>query len=133
MDYRYKLNYEVLGQRLKQARKLAGITQQQLAELVYITANQIAKLETNKTTASLDTIINIANALGIDLNYLLSSDDESEYVGDYMDILISNQIKDFTLQEKEALLLVINAMKGCRYSGRNSQTDSQLSNHTDNS
>jgi transcriptional regulator with XRE-family HTH domain len=119
MENRYKLDYEVLGQRLKQARKLSGLTQHALAELVHITTNQIAKLETNKTTASIDTIINIANALSIDLNYLLLSDNESEHNNDYMDILISNQIKDFTLKEKEALLLVINAMKSCRQPEQN--------------
>ena len=119
MEYRYKLDYEILGQRVKQARKLAGITQQNLAELVHITTNQIAKLETNKTTASIDTIINIANALKIDLNFLLSSDEKSKQ-GDYMDILIKNHLEDFTLEEKEALLLVINAMKRCK------QTDKKL-------
>jgi transcriptional regulator with XRE-family HTH domain len=113
MEKRYKLDYAVLGQRIKHSRKLMGITQNELAELVHITTNQIAKLETNKTTASIDTIINIANSLKVDLNFLLLSEDDTEN-GDYMDILITNQIKDFNIKEKEALLLVINAMKNCR-------------------
>ena len=115
MECCYKLDYEILGKRIKQCRKLMGITQHELAELVHITTNQIAKLETNKTTASIDTIINIANTLKVDLNYLLLSDENSgnsEY--DSMDMLIRSQIKDFTIREKEALLLVINAMKSCR-------------------
>ena len=117
MECRYKLDYEVLGKRIKQCRKLMGITQHELAELVHITANQIAKLETNKTTASIDTILNIANSLNVDLNFLLLADEKSgnaEY--DSIDLLIRSQIKDFNIREKEALLLVINAMKACRQS-----------------
>ena len=113
MEQRYKLDFEVIGKRIKQGRKLIGITQSQLAERVHITTNQIAKLETNKTAASLESIVNIANVLQIDINALLMNE-ENEQTQGYIDLLIINQLKDFTTREKESLLLVINAMKICK-------------------
>lgn len=114
MEQRYKLDYAVLGQRIKRYRGLAKISQRELGERIHITSNQIAKLETNKTTASLETIINLANALSIDINCLLLSNESEEKSEDYMDLLITSQFKDFNTREKEALLLVINAMKCCK-------------------
>ena len=115
VNKRYILDYEILGKRIKQARKLMGITQNELAELIHITTNQIAKIETNKAGCSIETLINIANALNVDMNFLLSVEKRTETENsDYMDILITNQLKEFNVKEKEALLLVINAMKSCK-------------------
>ncbi|MCL2082479.1 MAG: helix-turn-helix domain-containing protein [Oscillospiraceae bacterium] len=115
MEQRYILDYKVIGQRIKQARRLAGITQAELAESIHISANHIAKLETSKAAASLETIVNISNSLGTDINCLLSSK-EAAQTQDYIDLLITGQLREFTQREKEALLLVINAMRACKIS-----------------
>ena len=113
IESRYKLDYLVIGKRIKKGRKMIGITQSELSSLVHVTKNQICKLETNKATTSLETLINIANALQMDINDLLVSEEvmQSE---DYIDLLISNQLKEFNSREKEALLLVVNAMRACK-------------------
>lgn len=113
MEQRYKLDFSVIGKRIAHSRKLSGVTQKELAERCFITTNQIAKIETNKTAASLETIINIANALNTDLNSLLTSE-EAAQTQEYIDLLIVNQLKEFDAREKEALLLVMNAMRICK-------------------
>ena len=35
MDYKYKLDYTLIAKRIKEARKVAGLTQEQLAENRY--------------------------------------------------------------------------------------------------
>lgn len=40
MDYRYKVDYPLIAKRIKTARKLAGLTQEQLAEKIDISPMQ---------------------------------------------------------------------------------------------
>ena len=106
---------EKLASNLSTLREKAKITQNELAERIHITTNQIAKIETNKAGCSIETLINIANALNVAMDFLLSVQENTETENsDYMDILITNQLKEFNVKEKEALLLVINAMKSCK-------------------
>ena len=51
MDYQYKVDYPLIAKRIKEARKLAGLTQEQLAEKIEISTNAVAKLENNLMTA----------------------------------------------------------------------------------
>lgn len=113
MEQRYNIDYKAIGQRIKKARKAIGITQGQLAELAYVTTNYIAKLETNRTACSLETMTNICNALKTDINMLILGEAEfPEHTA--VDLLITNQLAEFSPREKEALLLIINAMKVCK-------------------
>ena len=60
MDYKYKVDYPLIAKRVKEARKFAGLTQEQLAEKIDISANAVAKLENNLMTASLQTLVNLS-------------------------------------------------------------------------
>ena len=42
MEYRYKLDYRVIGKRVKEARKAAQITQAELAEKIIMSTNAVA-------------------------------------------------------------------------------------------
>ena len=65
------MDYPAIARRVKEARRRAGLTQEQLAEQIDISANAVAKLENNLMNASLQTLVNIANALQLDMNDLL--------------------------------------------------------------
>ena len=86
MDYKYKLDYHLISKRIKDARKLSGLTQEQLAEKIGISTNAVAKLENNLMTASLQTLVNIANVLNIDMNtlFLQSTDDTQSNLDEYL-------------------------------------------------
>ena len=55
--------YERLGRNIKRKRKIAGLTQQQLADKIGIGLNFMGKIEVAFSKPSLDTVIEIANAL----------------------------------------------------------------------
>lgn len=55
--------YKQLGRSIKRRRKIAGFTQQQLADKIGIGLNFMGKIEVAFSKPSLDTIIEIANAL----------------------------------------------------------------------
>ena len=71
MEYRYKLNYSFIAKRVKQAREAAHLTQAELAERIDISTNAVAQLETDRMHPKLQTLLNIANVLQLDINYFL--------------------------------------------------------------
>lgn len=64
-----------IGERIKAARKSAGLTQKQLGEKLGVSAAMIAQYETGKRTPKIDTIQKIANAVNasIDPTFALHS------------------------------------------------------------
>ena len=106
---RYKLDYTVLAQRIKQARQEKGYSQSKLAELAGVSTNTIGKLEINYTTVSLKTILTIANVLEVDINFLVSDTpiDNKQAT----DLFIESLLHDFNEKDKQFLIQIISAMK----------------------
>jgi transcriptional regulator with XRE-family HTH domain len=67
------VNYVDLGKKIMQLRKDKKMTQKQLAELVGVSMSFMGLIERGERKASLETIVSIANALEVGLNYLLSA------------------------------------------------------------
>jgi transcriptional regulator with XRE-family HTH domain len=110
MGNKYVIDYKILSQRIKEARRLKGITQEKLAELTGLSSNFIAKIESNNSTVSLQTIVSIANTLDISIDYLLLENDsqcESE-----ASLLIKSMLKTFDEQDKDLLIDLIRAVRG---------------------
>jgi transcriptional regulator with XRE-family HTH domain len=63
-----------LGINIKKYRNLQNLTQQELADKVGITLNHLGKIEVAYSRPSLDTIIDIANALNITVSELCKPD-----------------------------------------------------------
>ncbi len=62
---------EKLGRRVAVLRKSAGLTQAKLAELIGVQPEHISRFETGARGASLETLANIAEALGVELHELV--------------------------------------------------------------
>jgi transcriptional regulator with XRE-family HTH domain len=111
MEYKYKLDYKIISKRIKAARKLANLTQAELAEKIGVSTNAIAKLETNIMTASLQTLINIANVFKIDINYLLLEESEVSKEKTGVDVFFDNVIYNLSQHDKEFIIHIINGLK----------------------
>lgn len=66
------MDYEKLGKRIRDERLLLRLTIEQLAERVNKSTNYIGQIERNDGKPSLETIVDIANALGTTVDSLLS-------------------------------------------------------------
>lgn len=110
MDLKYKVDYPLIARRIKAARKQAGLTQEQLAEKIDISTNAVAKLENNLMTASLQTLVNIANALGIGMDYLLCESYPTNQE-DNTDVFLNGLIDGLSQQDKKFIIHVINGLK----------------------
>ena len=109
MDYKYKLDYEIISKKIKEARKSAALTQAELAEKVNVSTNAVAKLETNLMKISLQTLVNIANVLNIDINYLLFNQAIKEKTS--QDIFLDSLISDLPPKDKDLIIHIINGLR----------------------
>ena len=72
------MDYEKLGDNIRNYREQRGFTQEKLAELSNISDKHLSKIERGKINIKIDTLVNIANALGPSVDKLLL--DASSYV-----------------------------------------------------
>jgi transcriptional regulator with XRE-family HTH domain len=114
MEYRYKLDYSAISKRIKSARKSTGMTQAELAENINISTNAVAKLENNLMKASLQTLINIANVLNVDVNYLLLDETPETQGQTSADILLDSLICKLPKKDKEFIIHILNGLKTYR-------------------
>lgn len=63
-----------IGQHLRQAREMAGISVRELARRIGLSASMISQVELNQTRPSVGTLFQIANALGLVLDDLFRDD-----------------------------------------------------------
>ena len=109
MDFRYQVDYPLIARRIKEARKFAGLTQEQLAERIDISTNAVAKLENNLMTASLQTLVSIANVLQLDINDLLC--EELAHSGkSSQDLQLDSLLQNLSPREKEFVIHVIRGL-----------------------
>ena len=60
------------SQQLGKLRRQANLSQEQLAQQVFVTRQSVSKWEQGETTPDLDTLIKLANLLQVDLNELIT-------------------------------------------------------------
>ncbi|MFA9397226.1 MAG: helix-turn-helix domain-containing protein [Clostridiaceae bacterium] len=66
-----------IGCNIKHNRKLKGLTQENLAKTLYVTTATIQNYENNRRQPKYETLENIASALGVSINDLMFSEEES--------------------------------------------------------
>ncbi|MEM5519782.1 helix-turn-helix transcriptional regulator [Sulfitobacter sp. AS59] len=91
-----------VGQRIRQRRWLAGMTQQKLAELVGIKFQQIQKYETGANRVSASRLWDIADALGVEVAHFFEGLEAEKGKSDGL----SQSIPADLIGDKEAMDLV---------------------------
>ena len=71
MTKNFLLDYKLMGERIKQARKLKRYTQAQLAEIIDMSSKNFSQVERGETGISLTTLISLCKALDVSADYLL--------------------------------------------------------------
>ena len=66
------MNYKKLGERIRKERLAVGITQEVLSEQAGISVSFLGQVERGERKPSLETVVNIANSLGVTVDFLLS-------------------------------------------------------------
>lgn len=103
------MDYKLLGQRIRSARLAAGLSQEQLAEMIGLTSQHISHTEVASTKISLPALVKIANALHTSVDKLLSDsvqDSKSHLLAD-----VQSVFADCDPDEMYVMLEAANAVK----------------------
>ncbi len=68
-----------LGEKLKQARRQSGLSQEQLAEKLNVSRSAVAKWETDKGMPDIENIKAIAQLLDVSIDYLLTEEEKMNF------------------------------------------------------
>ena len=85
------MDYIDLGRRIRKQRTQHGWTQEALAERVNVSTSFVGHVERGTRKASLETLVAMANALDVSLDYLLSGSMNSSVIGPIPRSLSSQQ------------------------------------------
>lgn len=87
------MDYESLGKRIRQQRKLLNMTQETLAKAIGVSTSYVGHIERALKHCSLDTLVALCNALQVSPAFLLQ------------DSLEDRLIDEFSLSQKAKTLL----------------------------
>ncbi|MCR4644537.1 MAG: helix-turn-helix domain-containing protein [Oscillospiraceae bacterium] len=102
---------QTLGEKIRDARKKAGLTQLQLAEHIFISESYIALIESDKRNPSTGVLSKIAEALGLTTDFILlgsSERSQESYINDWLKL-----INDRSPEEIETALRMIRSYFEC--------------------
>ena len=60
-----------IGKKIKYLRELKGMTQEELANLLYVSKQAVSKWEKGVTLPDIENIIRLCELFNVDINYLL--------------------------------------------------------------
>ncbi len=90
------INYKDMGKRIKEGRNRIEITQEKLAEKIDVSPSYISEIERGTSICSLAVLVNIAEILELNLDYLVNGINESNIDSSFSEIL-----KDISKKEQK--------------------------------
>ena len=71
VEMEVEIDFKVIGQRIKEARKLKGLSQDKLSEEIDVSPAYISRIERGTSEVSLKRLVQIAKALNCSVEYLV--------------------------------------------------------------
>ena len=103
---------EKIGRRIKQFRKLRGLTQEELARLTNLSVQYIGAIERGERSASISSLNAISEALGISLKDLFKFGEEEKVKSKkYYEMVIEELIRELRNKTPETIMLIGNLIK----------------------
>ncbi|MBU5673934.1 helix-turn-helix domain-containing protein [Paenibacillus brevis] len=102
------MDYDALGKRLREERHKMNWTQEKLAEKVEVSDAYIGQIERGERSLSLDTLVKLANQLGVTVDYLLHDSiaiSDDQFMNQIRQIML-----DRTTKEKQLALDILKMM-----------------------
>ena len=74
-----EIDYKIIGQRIKEARKNKGWSQEMLSEEIDVAVGYISRIERGRgSKVTLRRLVQISNVLGVELSYLITGTVEGD-------------------------------------------------------
>jgi transcriptional regulator with XRE-family HTH domain len=68
------LDFKAIGLKIKERRKVVGVTQEHIANLLDVNPSHISNIECGRANPSLTTLVKIANILECSVDYFISDE-----------------------------------------------------------
>ena len=101
------MDYYAIGQRIRKYRKAKGLSQEQLAEIVDISTTHMRHIETGNTKLSLQVFVDLAEALQVNVDSLLTDVNMTNKQQTYQEIMDS--LDECTPAQAQALKEIISS------------------------
>ena len=99
------IDYKLIGERIKRARKSQGMTQEVMAERLNVSIGYVSQVERGITKISLDLLGAISAILDHDIAYFVS--ESAIHSNEYMESEITSEIRKLNEKKKNFILKVI--------------------------
>ena len=109
IDFKNRDRFIQLGITISVLRKMRGMSQEQLAELLCTKKATISAYENNRIDIKSSIVLEIAKALGCTGSYLLEGKQEGDVDARIIEILVklkNDQVKEIALRQLQALALL---------------------------
>lgn len=95
--------YKKIGTRLLMVRRELHYTQEQMAEILGVSAGFYGMIERGEKAPSIEKLITIYEVLGTDITYLLTGEEKGEQISNYIEKCPKDKRYDFEQLIKYAL------------------------------
>lgn len=93
------LDKEIIGKKIRQIRTEKGFSQEELSEKIDISPRHMCTIENGKSVPSLETFVNIARVLDIDINnfFNLTPGDHNTLRDEIYNLIQTSTVKELNL------------------------------------
>ncbi len=97
--------YKHIGQKIRKARKMKELTLEDLSFEINMDWSFLARIETGKAIASIETLYKICSALNIEMSYLF--DNKDLMINEIVNKDLNKLIQKLPLKEKQKILKIL--------------------------
>lgn len=103
------LDFERIGKKIRETRRSKELTQEYIANMADVNTSHISNIENNRVKISLSTLVQVCNALGVTVDYILAD----EYIDSTsaLDRDILRELRDCDNVTKDRILKIIQILK----------------------
>lgn len=105
------LIYKEIGRRIQQARKAAGLTQDDLGSTIGVSSQHVSNVERGQSKLSVPRLSQISCALNVSLDYILGNCAYKDKAVENVNEEIAELLKDATEEERALYLRLCIAVK----------------------
>lgn len=102
------MNLDSIGKNIRKFRISKGLRQEDIAERASLSTNYVGMIERGEKTPSLETFINIVNAIGVSSDMVLSDVLINGYI--IKDSLLSEKLAKLSIEDRNKIYDVIDTM-----------------------
>ena len=103
--------HKVIGDRIKQARNLAGLSQGQVAKLMGLHRPTVSEMEAGNRKVSADEIVRLSELFDVSTNWLLGTENEKLTADDPRLELAARELAKISPDDLDKLLTLLAAMR----------------------